>query len=81
MTATVHESLSRAGSEQSSGPISEKQEMLDHFSLPWYNAAIGHEGEQRLHRRVSREKGWPWAGSRPKRAGEIRSGAAALKEK
>jgi len=40
---------------------------------------IGDEGEQRPIARASQEKGWPQAGSRPGRAGEIHSGAAVLK--
>jgi hypothetical protein len=56
-------------------------EALDHFFASWYNAPIGNEGEQCPGAAASREKGWPQAGSRPKQQGEIRSGAAALKEK
>jgi len=50
--------------------------LLDHSFASCYNAPIGNEGEQSPLRRVSQEKGWPQAGSRPKRVGEIHSGAA-----
>ena len=52
--------------------------MLDHFSQSCYNAPIGDEGEQSPSAARATREGGPQAGSRPGRAGAIRSGAAEL---